>query len=765
MSFPKRRPPRASFPRPEEGEIVGINPPGFCWWRAEGAESYRFEIESSEGKIVYQADGLKDPVHVPDRTLPPGEYKWRVLAIGPGGEVLGVWGPRSFRIPEGVPEQPWIPAGELLKRVPPEHPRVIFLKADLDRLRESVRSTRKEPFEALIARAERCLSLEPPREPDYDRLEDPSERRMAYTYCFREFRKVIDGGMEILALAYLFTGDRRYGEAALRILTEVAKWDPEGISSILSPYGDEIGLSLVKTEAHCYDWLYDLMDDGQRELIKRMLIARGNQMLRRLRDRRDFLAYPEESHNGRLPGYLCEHAIALAEEPEAEEWLDYALRAIFTVFPHWGGRDGGWAEGISYGTAYNKILLPPFEAVRAALGIDLWQRPFFRKVRRFFLYCTSPLAEISPFGDGATWRGPQGAADLMIHHAQLFRDPYCRWWALKANPNARRSAGLISLILPDEVKAEPPLDLPNDAAFRGVGWVALHSDIADPENDAFVLFKSSPYGSVSHSHADQNCFCIMKGGKALATSSGYYGPAYGMPHHAKWTRQTKAHCGVLVDGEGQVDRSAEARGGILSFNSSSWFGYACGDATEAYGGRLSKFLRHIALVRPGLVCIVDELEAPKPSAFQWLLHAFEPFELDEDGQIVISKRNGARMTVRLFVPGGFDFSQTDRFDTPFNEGIPPQYHRDLPNHYHFTASTRRRFERVRIVAFALVEGPDEQFEWREMKLPVGWAGVEVRFPGAVVRASSQIDPDGDVILRLERLPEEGMRETFEVRSS
>ncbi|RKY01485.1 hypothetical protein DRP77_09595, partial [Candidatus Poribacteria bacterium] len=93
------------------------------------------------------------------------------------------------------------------------------------------------------------------------------------------------------------------------------------------------------------------------------------------------------------------------------------------------------------------------------------------------------------------------------------------------------------------------------------------------------------------------------------------------------------------------------------------------------------------------------------------------------------------------------------------------YHRDLPNHYHFTASTRGRFERVRIVAFALVEGPNERFEWREMELPVGWAGVEVRFPGAVVRASSQIDPDGDVILRLERLPEEGMRETFEVRSS
>jgi hypothetical protein len=585
---------------------------------------------------------------------------------------------------------------------------------------------------------------------------------MAYTYCFREFRGVIDNGMEPLALAYLFTGDRRYGEAALRILTEVAGWDPEGISSILAPYGDEIGLSLVKTGAHCYDWLYDLMDDSQRELVRRMLIARGNQMLWRLRDRRDFLAYPEESHAGRLPGYLCEHAIALAEEPEARVWLDYALRAICTVFPHWGGGDGGWAEGIGYGRAYNTILLPPFEAVRAALGINLWQRPFFRKVRWFFFYCTSPIGEIAPFGDGGTTGSPRGGASLMIHHAQLFNDPACRWWAHQANPNARKSANLINLILPDEVKPLPPHDLPDDAVFRGVGWAALHSDVADPENDTFVLFKSSPYGSISHSHADQNCFCILKGGKALATSSGYYGPSYGMPHHARWTRQTKAHCGILVDGEGQVDRSAEAQGMIRSFNTCDLFGYVCGDATKAYGGRLEKFLRHIALICPGLVCIVDELVAPKPSSFQWLLHAFEPFELDEESQTVVSRRQGARMRVWLYTPGGFHFSQTDRFETPYNEGIPSKYHRDMPNHYHFKASTRRKSESLRIAAFALVEGPEERFEAKPLDLPSGWVGLEVKFPNATVRASSQMNLEGDVILRVRWTPDEGEEKIFEV---
>ena len=772
MAFPKNRPPRASFPRPADGEKVEINPPGFCWWRAEGAQSYRFEIQNANGETVYQAEDLTDPVHVPDKTLPPGEYRWRVLAIGGSGGVIDTWGPRSFSIAEGAPEQPWIPAEELLKRAPSEHPRVIFLRSDLDRLRRSVENSREKPVEALISHAERCLSLEPPDEPTYDRIEDPAERRMAYVYAFRDFRRVIDNGMEPLALAYLFTGDRKYGEAALKILIHVARWNPDGVSSILAPYGDEIGLSLVKTEAHCYDWLHDLMDESERELVRRMLIARGNQMLRRLRDRRDFLAFPEESHAGRLPGYLCEHAIALAEEPEAMEWLDYALRAIYTVFPHWGGHDGGWAEGIGYGRAYNSILLPPFEAVKAALGINLWQRPFFRKVRRFFFYCTSPLGEIAPFGDGGTTGSPRGVAPLMIHHAQLFKDPACRWWAHVANPNARRSASLINLILPDEVEPYPPMNMQNDAVFKGVGWAALHSDIADPAKDTFVLFKSSPYGSISHSHADQNCFCILKGGKALATSSGYYGPAYGMPHHVKWTRQTKAHCGILVDGEGQISRSAEAGGRILSFNTASRFGYVCGDAAEAYGGRLTKFLRHVILIRPGLVCILDELEAPAPSTFQWLLHAFEPFELDEENQTVISKREGARMKVWLYTPGGFDFHQTNLFETPYNEGIPPKYHRDMPNHYHFTASTRRKSESRRIAAFMLVEGPCERFEGGPIDSKSGWAEVEIKFPGMIVRASSIVDPeslssdeeDPNVILRIRWLLDEGREEIFEIKS-
>lgn len=146
---------------------------------------------------------------------------------------------------------------------------------------------------------------------------------------------------------------------------------------------------------------------------------------------------------------------------------------------------------------------------------------------------------MKPFGDGTEGGGPGGGgAALLTHHARRFRDPVCLWWAKQAAPDGAVDP-LISLVTEDNVKPEAPDAMPTAGVFRGIGWAGLHSALDDPKRDTFFLFKSSPFGTVSHSHGDQNSFAIMKGGRALAIPSGYYGPSYGMPHHAGWTRQTK----------------------------------------------------------------------------------------------------------------------------------------------------------------------------------------------------------------------------------
>ena len=323
--FPALRPAQGSFSRPGEGETTDLSPPGFSWWRAapRGQAAYRLKLLDERGRLAYESPLLEDPVHVPGQILPAGRYTWTVDALDARGHPIDTFGPRHFAIAPGAIAQPWVPAKELLSRVPVEHPRILFPRAQLEEIRGTLTTTRREAFAALQRHANAALKLEVPAEPNYDKLPTPAEQRLGYHKAFGEMRRYHTDGMVNLALMYALSGERRYGEHAKALLLGAAEWDPEGISSIMSSFGDEVGLGLVKSAAHTYDWIHDLLSPAERGKVRQMLIARADQMMRRL-EKRDYLVNPEESHAGRLPGYLLEHAIALAEEPRAEVWLDYA---------------------------------------------------------------------------------------------------------------------------------------------------------------------------------------------------------------------------------------------------------------------------------------------------------------------------------------------------------------------------------------------------------------------------------------------------------
>ncbi|HIE27466.1 TPA: DUF4962 domain-containing protein, partial [Candidatus Poribacteria bacterium] len=578
------------FPRPGDGEVVQISPPGLAWLPAEGAANYRVEIRNDAKTLVYENTVGSDPVHLPGRVLEPGAYTWDVIASDEQGNDRARRGEYSFTISEDTPKLPWIEPEVLLFRVPAEHSRLIYLRRDLPGIRATLTTTRRRSWGTCLRAAERALDMPAPTYPSYHLTEDRTQSRLEYKDYFGDFRRYIDRALMSLALAFLMTEEMKYAEAGKRILLEVANWptDDDDVTSVSTRWGDEPGLSLSRCGHRAYDWLYDTFNDEERAKVLVMCEARAWQTYRRL-TRGNYLTNPGKSHDGRLIAYLAEMAIAMAGESEgAKTWLDYSLKALTTFYPHWGGYEGGWAEGVGYGLAYNQIYMPAFEALRRACDFDLWKRPFFSKVRYFFFYCTALRGEIRPFGDGAEGGGPgtqgDGFAALLSFHAHRYNDPYVAWW-VKQVEGWRGGSGEMAIVFEDEVDSKPPNELPASKAFRGVGWVALHSDLTRPDEDTLLLFKSSPYGSVSHSHADQNSFCIMKGGRALAIPSGYYGPSYGMPHHAEWTRSTKANNCVLVDGEGQVIRSARANGRITAFENRRGLSYVSGDAAVAYMGK------------------------------------------------------------------------------------------------------------------------------------------------------------------------------------
>ncbi len=769
VSFPEVQPEDGNFNRPLPDQVLDISPPGFCWWRAapRGDVSYRLSIENGSGERVYQSGILSDPVHVPDKVLPAGTYRWFVQALDKEEKVVTQRDAQNFTISENAFELPWIQPRELLSRVSAEHPRLLFPKSRLKEIRKSLDGPRKEAFEDIRQLADEALTLHLMDKPDFDKYDIETEypaRRTAYRASYHEFTRIFNRGMIPMALVYVLTGDEKYGLAAKNHLLNLLDWELDGVASLDESF-DEIGLRIARTGAPAYDWLYELMTVEEREAVKKMLIARGDQMLARL-ERRDFLHKSAYSHDGRLPGYLVEFSIALAEDERAEVWMDYAMRALLTVFPHWGGKDGGWAEGINYALSYNERFITPLQSLYEATGYNLWEKSYFRNMRHFLVYCASPVGEIMPFGDNehhpVSYRGGDLYAILKFH-SLLHEDPETRWWIEKLDTEREtdRFNAMHEIILEDDLKPEKPLSMKPDKAFHGIGWAALHSDILDPENDLMVLFKSSPYGSVSHSHADQNSFAIMKGGKALANPSGARYPQHQSPFHFEYSNLTVAHNALLINGEGQIDRSALASGRIADFKSTAHMGYVAGDAEKCYGDRLDYYQRHVIMIRPSIILVVEDLSGPQPIEVDWLLHSREEILLDPENQSIESFRKGASMKTQLITPGGFDFSLTNEWPIDPKQDYPMVTAKPPAKEWHFSGSVNQKTPKRRIAAIMTVrengEYPDCQWSLSDGVIKVSGNFGDDKWSGMI-----DLDVESEILMDLQYEPASGPKEIIRV---
>jgi len=105
--FPDKRPEDGNFNRPVQDETIDISPPGFCWWRvgARGKYSYRLRLLNEAGKETYVSPLINDPVHVPDKVLPPGRYTWTVEALNTAGVLVATRPPHAvhyYREPDSA---------------------------------------------------------------------------------------------------------------------------------------------------------------------------------------------------------------------------------------------------------------------------------------------------------------------------------------------------------------------------------------------------------------------------------------------------------------------------------------------------------------------------------------------------------------------------------------------------------------------------------------------------------------------------------------
>lgn len=732
--------------RPADGETPDANPPAFVWRPQRGAVGYTLQVarDGDFDRIVYEREIVEYTAHCPPRLFEPGEHWWRVRFANDEGGISPWSGARRFTVTEEAAAFPLPDREALFARVPAGHPRLFLRPEELPRLRELARGPLQENYAALVARADRLLASPPPTE-DYQKYPEGMQRlspewgriwRGARSYVERPLNGAAD-----LALVWLLGGDERYGQAARRLLLEVAEWDPVGATGYR--YNDEAGMRYAFGFSRAYTLVHDLLTEEERERCRAVMRIRGQEMYDHLHKQRWHLWNPYSSHPNRAFHFLGEIGLAFhGEIPEAEDWAWFAVNVFQNVYPVWSDADGGWHEGASYWRGYMILVTWWIDIMRATLDHDGYRKPFFSKAGLYPIYAQPPHVPRLSFGDTTGVRRPTNVRDLMTLFVQATGNPY---WAdyldLQGGPVEARDA--IGFLRAARAQDLPPVasrsiaTLPPSRLFAGTGLAYLHTDLTDSRRNVQVSFKSSPFGSFSHGNEAQNSFELYAYGDALLVRSGTR-EIHGSDHHRNWTWQTHSCNAITLGGKGQIPHSAAARGRIRDFVSVNGFDYVVGDAAEAYP--TARADRHLLFAKPDVLVVFDDLEMTAPQRAQFHLHSPYPFAATASSQpeLRVAGEN-AHCRIEFLLPVGMELSLSEGYDPPMRPPFDRQIHE-----YHAQAETPEEAARQQILSLVRVgEGAE---------LPaVGPAEVERQPAGFALRVPLA---DGEVVLLLRTDPGE-----------
>ncbi|HET6264546.1 MAG TPA: DUF4962 domain-containing protein [Usitatibacter sp.] len=651
--------------RPADCAVVTQTPPELTWPPQDGRHTYVVSLTHPGGRT--ESRTTPENWIVWDRALPPGDYQWQVKVKD--GETGA---PRRFTIAANAASF-IVPGDEaaLARARQLSHPRS-WAKDESSPI-AALRAERARAFAGLLDEVEGKMASDVQAEPKAESMNANYEDTVA------EQKRTLNA-----AVAWAVTRQPRYGAEAARRLVAQARWSATGPISYRN--NDTASRTVAWTLALGYDWAHDALDEAQRRVILGAIRARMQEMVDELFARNDISRFPYDSH-GNMTLTVCAaiSALVAGDIPEADEWFRRTVRTAVVWTSPWGGTDGGFANGTMQGQWDTGANLLAWYVLRQAAGVDLARKEWVRNHARYLAYFVPPGAPGGLFGDGQEQRAEETRSRVGKALAAFAPTPIGNWYAhnLRGEDSARLELLLAPRVRP--ASAELPAGTPNDASFPSIGWVAMHSDLADPKR-ASVYFKSSPYGSYNHSHADQNSFVIDYRGERLAIDSGYYDD-YGTPHWREWYKQTRAANAITFDGgQGQGIDGRQYSGEVTHFESDAKHAVAVGRAEKAYGGALTWAERTVVLERPDVVVVRDVLASEVPRTWEWNIHALEKMKPAGDRKVAI-RRGQAAMCVEMLEGPEVAFTQTDRFTVPPGRSSMQKSH---PDQWHGVFATREK---------------------------------------------------------------------------
>lgn len=685
----------------------------------------------------------------PHRVLEPGTWYWRYRQKARGGEP-GTWStPIEFKV-DGSTTQFVTPTFDtFLKNMPTAHPRLYaFLDAKLPDARKRI--TRTEGYKNMLNDADKQL--------------DVDVEGMAYPYGQASTVKLVT---QYLHTAYLLTSGMNNADLKDKNPKYKAKMLSVVRALLAKPltdtqyYADNfVSSNIALCFIPVYDLFYNELTVDERAQIEKILYRLITHYFPWSFGYEENHIFDNHFWQQNMRVYLqCAYLLAdkSAYRAKALPILEYLYEIWTARAPAMGyNRDGGWENGTKY-FSDNVVTLSYVPMLLGHVtGCDFLRHPWYDKVGETMVYTWPPTSKSLGFGDGVEWydtptRQRVAFADFI---AREKGDAFAGWYAsqqiksLRNDPDLR----LYRMVNWDRTYAsELPESTPKMKWLKDMGEVLVHSDLGNTDDDLSLSFRSSTFGSGSHTLADQNSFNLLYRGDYVYHNTGYY-QNFCDKHNLLSYRHTRAHNTILVDGIGQPYSTA-GYGNVVRAMGGDHIAYCLGDASHAYSGisddemwtdafkaagisqtaeygfgktPLKKYRRHLVMLYPNILVVYDELEATEPVRWDWLLHSDTQFAIDQAAGTLTTANAGKSFVAqtRLFCSDALTLAQTDKFFCDPSSGITAKY----PRQWHMTASTGK-CGAARVMA--IVQVADD----KASLLPISVNGNVYRIGNWIIEAS------------------------------
>lgn len=687
-------------PYPREEHELYLNPTPLIVPKAARAADEFLEFELSQDinfpeQGTFRSGKLAWNMYNIHEAMSTGNWYWRFRKVDKNDKV-GAWSEVNKFIVTGKENVFVTPKFSVFEQnIPTVYPRIhCYLGKDLEKVRPTI--TEHREYRDLTSRANTGLNHVFTSSNPYDDANILSQYVFDYLYT-----------------AYLLTGDQKYHDKMLEYGRKLIAYPVEDKQLMSDNF---YSAAVVNTLSSVYDACQESLNETEKSTMENVIMRIVRHYYNSYRGSQENHIFDNHTWQIVLRALTQGAFVVCQKYPEAMTALEYYYELWTARAPASGfNRDGAWINGSGYfnTNTYTLYYMPMLFSYLS--GTDFTKHPWYQNVGTYLVYSWLPETGTTGFGDNSApevepVRQRVAFADFA---AREIGDPYAAWYVKECGNTIygdyamrlyRMARGYITYSAPEL----------NDDAFENFVWYqdigegVAYSNMTERSSNMSLSFRSSPFGSGSHTLADQNSFKLLYKGVYVYMNAGYY-QNFSDKHNLLQYRHTRGHNTMLVNGIGQPF-TTKAYGNINRGLNSDNIAYFMGDASHAYCGiseypmwissfesagiaqvpaygfgetPLNNYKRHIFMLRPDKVVIYDDLGADEAATWQWLLHSPVEFRVA-----------GNKITTNYMDKGGFTSvaqifgSQTPTIETT-NQWFPggePDKPADVAKQWHLTAS-------------------------------------------------------------------------------